>query len=69
MVSQYNIKDPNERYGIKNLGNVVGKRLKMQGFIVGDPDMVRIAILFHKIDFHISSRTIFEVREATALAL
>ena len=38
MVSQYNISDPQNRYGVKNLGSVVGKRLKMQGFIVGDPD-------------------------------
>ena len=39
MVSQYNITDPTKKYGVKNLGVVVGKRLKMQGFIVGDPDM------------------------------
>lgn len=39
MVSQYNISDPDKRYGVKNLGAVVGKRLKMQGFIVSDPDM------------------------------
>lgn len=39
MVSQYNISDPNQRYGVKNLGAVVGKRLKMQGFIVGDANM------------------------------
>ena len=39
MVSQYNITDPGKRYGVKNLGFVVGKRLKMRGFIVGDPDM------------------------------
>ncbi len=38
MVSQYNISEPEKRYGVKNLGSVVGKRLKMQGFIVGDPD-------------------------------
>ena len=39
MVSQYNISDPDKKYGVKNLSHVVGKRLKMQGFIVGDPDV------------------------------
>ncbi|PYH71659.1 MDR family NADP-dependent oxidoreductase [Aspergillus vadensis CBS 113365] len=38
MVSQYNLK-PEERYGVKNLYNVVTKRLRMRGFIVGDKDM------------------------------
>ncbi|KAF2231674.1 NAD(P)-binding protein [Viridothelium virens] len=38
MVSQYNLK-PKELYPIRNLVLVVGKRLKMQGFIVGDPNM------------------------------
>lgn len=38
MISQYNISKPEERYGIKNLMNVVSKRLKIQGFIVADPD-------------------------------
>lgn len=37
MISQYNISDPDKQYGVKNLPNVVTKRLKMQGFIVGDP--------------------------------
>jgi NADPH-dependent curcumin reductase CurA len=37
MVSQYNL-PPEERYGVKNLGQVVTKRIKMQGFIVGDSD-------------------------------
>ncbi|KAL8693499.1 MAG: hypothetical protein Q9218_001688 [Villophora microphyllina] len=37
MVSQYNVASEDERYGVKNLANVVSKRLKMQGFIVGDP--------------------------------
>jgi NADPH-dependent curcumin reductase CurA len=32
MISQYNAKEP---YGLKNLMNIVGKQLKMQGFIVG----------------------------------
>lgn len=39
MVSQYNISDPDKRYGVKNLGAIVGKRLKMQGFIVFDANM------------------------------
>ncbi|KAL9585226.1 MAG: hypothetical protein Q9212_001656 [Teloschistes hypoglaucus] len=37
MVSQYNASSEEERYGVKNLINVFTKRLKMQGFIVGDP--------------------------------
>ncbi|KAG6358020.1 hypothetical protein INS49_013904 [Diaporthe citri] len=37
MISQYNVKDASERYGVKNLMLVVGKRITMQGFIVGDP--------------------------------
>ncbi|KAL9010886.1 MAG: hypothetical protein Q9173_004219 [Seirophora scorigena] len=28
-----------ERYGVKNMTNIVWKRLKMQGFLVGVPDM------------------------------
>ena len=39
MISQYNVKDESEKYGVKSLVNVVAKRLKMQGFIVADPDM------------------------------
>ncbi|KAM0806345.1 hypothetical protein BDR22DRAFT_816546 [Usnea florida] len=39
MVSQYNISDPDKRYGVKNIGAVVGKRITMQGFIVGDANM------------------------------
>ncbi|KAL1847521.1 hypothetical protein VTK73DRAFT_10340 [Phialemonium thermophilum] len=36
MISQYNV--PNDkRYGVKNLMQVVAKRLTFQGFIVGDP--------------------------------
>ncbi|KAL8967880.1 MAG: hypothetical protein Q9183_002722, partial [Haloplaca sp. 2 TL-2023] len=38
MISEYNASSPEERYGVRNLSNVVKKRLKMQGFIVGDPD-------------------------------
>lgn len=36
MISQYN-KPPADQYGVKNLMQVVAKRLKMQGFIVMDP--------------------------------
>ena len=39
MISQYNIASPEEAYGVKNLRMVFQKRLKMQGFIVSDPDM------------------------------
>ena len=39
MVSQYNAKDDSEKYGLKAMTNIVAKRLKMQGFIVADPDM------------------------------
>src|SRR4051812_4194218 len=38
MISQYNLK-PEEVYPIRNLMQVVAKRLKMQGFIVGDANM------------------------------
>ncbi len=38
MISQYNL-TPEERYPIRNLGQVVGKRLSMRGFIVGDENM------------------------------
>lgn len=38
MISQYNLEE-GQRYGVKNLTNVVTKRLTMRGFIVGDPDM------------------------------
>ncbi|KAK6531765.1 hypothetical protein TWF694_002934 [Orbilia ellipsospora] len=36
MISQYNREQGQEAYPIRNLMNVVGKRLKMEGFIVGD---------------------------------
>jgi len=39
MVSQYNISNPEKRYGIKQMPMVIGKRLKIRGFIVSDPDM------------------------------
>ncbi|KAF2458211.1 putative oxidoreductase [Lineolata rhizophorae] len=38
MISGYNIK-PEENYPIRNLFHVVGKRLKMQGFVVMDANM------------------------------
>ena len=39
MISQYNITDPNKKYGVKNLTNMIGKRITFRGFIVTDPDM------------------------------
>ena len=33
MISQYNETEP---YGVRRMGNIVGKRAKMQGFIVSD---------------------------------
>lgn len=38
MISYYNAASTDEMYGVKNLRFIVSKRLKMQGFIVGDPD-------------------------------
>jgi NADPH-dependent curcumin reductase CurA len=38
MISQYNLK-AEEMYPIRNLVMTVGKRLKIQGFLVMDPDM------------------------------
>ncbi|KAF2268290.1 NAD(P)-binding protein [Lojkania enalia] len=38
MISQYNLQ-PDELYPIRNLGMVVGKRLTIRGFIVGDANM------------------------------
>jgi len=38
MISQYNLQ-PEDAYPIKNLMQVVAKRLKIQGFIVSDPNM------------------------------
>lgn len=37
MISQYNV-EPENAYGVKNLTQIVGKRIKMQGFIVMDKD-------------------------------
>ncbi|KAI9794025.1 MAG: hypothetical protein M1816_006650 [Peltula sp. TS41687] len=37
MISQYNNK-PEEQYGVKNLLSMIPKRLKMQGFLVMEPD-------------------------------
>ncbi|CAG8691188.1 uncharacterized protein OCT59_011949 [Rhizophagus irregularis] len=36
MISQYNITDPKEKYGVKTLENIVTKRLYIQGFVVTD---------------------------------
>jgi NADPH-dependent curcumin reductase CurA len=38
MVSQYNLPDP-EKYPLRNIMQVVAKRITMRGFIVGDPDI------------------------------
>ncbi|KAK5121199.1 hypothetical protein LTR85_005683 [Meristemomyces frigidus] len=38
MISQYNT-PPDQQYGVKNMMQVVGKRLTIRGFIVSDPDM------------------------------
>ena len=38
MVSQYNLA-PGDRYPIKNLFHIIGKRIKFQGFIQGDANM------------------------------
>ncbi|KAE9988738.1 hypothetical protein EG327_003218 [Venturia inaequalis] len=38
MISQYNLK-PEESYAIRNVMAIVAKRIKMQGFIVGDANM------------------------------
>lgn len=38
MISQYNV-SPKDAYPIRNLMQIVAKRLKIQGFIVGDPGM------------------------------
>lgn len=38
MISQYNVK-PADAYPIKNMMQFVAKRIKMQGFIVGDANM------------------------------
>jgi len=38
MISQYNL-PADEQYGVKNLMLIVGKRITMRGFIVGDEEM------------------------------
>jgi len=38
MIAEYN-KKPEDRYGVKNLFLIVGKRITFRGFIVGDKDM------------------------------
>ena len=40
MISGYNDNHPSERYGVKNLMNVIIKSLTMRGFIVSDEDMM-----------------------------
>jgi len=39
MISQYNNKSPEDAYPIRNLSLVVTKRIKIQGFLAGDPNM------------------------------
>jgi NADPH-dependent curcumin reductase CurA len=41
MISGYNAKDPSESYGIKNLMQVIAKRITMRGFLVLDDDMMK----------------------------
>lgn len=41
MVSQYNL-TPEERYGVKNIGFVVSKRLTIRGFIQSDKNMAPV---------------------------
>ena len=41
MISQYNNSSESEAYAIKNLFLVVTKRIKIQGFLVSDPDMLK----------------------------
>jgi hypothetical protein len=38
MISQYNLK-PEEAYPIRNLAMIIGKRVKIQGFLVSDANM------------------------------
>ena len=47
MISEYN-KPRDQRYGIKNLTNIVSKRLTMRGFIVGDKNMGPIHYKAHQ---------------------
>lgn len=43
MISGYNAKDESDRYGVKNIFNIIAKRLTMRGFIVTDKDMMKYA--------------------------
>ena len=43
MISGYNDKDASERYGIRNLMNIIVKSVTMKGFIVMDEDMMAYA--------------------------
>jgi NADPH-dependent curcumin reductase CurA len=40
MISGYNADKPDERYGVKNLMNVIVKSVTIRGFIVSDEDMI-----------------------------
>ncbi|KAL2399124.1 NADP-dependent oxidoreductase RED1 [Exophiala dermatitidis] len=40
-ISTYNDSSSSERYGVKNYSHVVRKRLRWQGFIVYDPNVIR----------------------------
>lgn len=39
MISQYNNSSDSDAYAVKNLGHVIAKRIKLQGFIVADANM------------------------------
>ena len=39
MISQYNNSSTSDAYAVKNLGLVIGKSIKLQGFVVSDPNM------------------------------
>jgi len=43
MISYYNAKSKDEMYLPSNILNIVSKRIKLQGFIVGDPDFAKYA--------------------------
>jgi len=43
MISGYNDKDASERYGVKNLVNLIVKRVTMQGFLVLDENLMQYA--------------------------
>lgn len=43
MISGYNDKDASDRYGVRNLMNVIVNSITMRGFIVTDQDMMAYA--------------------------